>query len=206
MDSTAQAKEDLVAIIALIASGSAPTTSSTLNINPKKGQRPDLNSPYVSDLPPEDIPSETREVITSEIAVFRERARKLELEKREAEARKTAAQGESYRQQIRQTELNNEGRNGSRFGHPSVDPQSYNKPVQFHAAGSVATVIKKEGRPDGKVETKPLVPVIDPEQKERNRLEKVQLDRKREFEDVSYTFARTLIWKLTDHVLSERGD
>lgn len=125
--------------MALMKSGDAPATSTISNdpnINSNGRERP---TSHLQDLAPEDLPVENRGIITSEIALFRESAAKRAAEKKrleqEQEARRNASRANQapsggVRPQSQQEPGNGWGARGQ------VDPQSYNKPVGFIAAGT----------------------------------------------------------------------
>lgn len=178
---TAQAVDELSAIAALIVSGSAPLTAGIMA--PGDGRLP--SNGHLQDLTAEDLPAASRGVITSEIAMFRQRAAKMEVEKRESEMRRTSAQGNQYRLQEQRQRQNQSYGSQQGFGPASVDPQSYNKPIGFVASGVTPIAPVVTGRVDGKGEMKPAPPVVDLELNERERIERARRDNDAAFLDVS---------------------
>jgi hypothetical protein len=166
-------------IIKLIQRGEAPGTSNLASAAGQRG-RPDIGiaGRYLQDLAPEDIPENQRQVITSEIAQFRERAAKKAAEKRAAEEARRASHSAAYRagsggggqggrgQMSPAVQQNGWGPRGGQQQQAPEDPQSYNKPIGFVASGSKAS----PGTPVVKEEVDPNAPpVFHDEQKERER-------------------------------------
>lgn len=184
-----------------MASGSAPATSTLSSSAPTSSTsgRPERSNAHLQDLAPEDLPEDSRVVITSEIALFRESAQRRAKEKEDAnlaaEARRlgnmrsgssgvpsgpSGMGGGAYRPQGN-VNNGNAGGWGTRGG--MMDPQSYNQPIGFVAPGGAAAVKTEEG----------AAPVpLDDAQVERNRAERAHRDREAAFRDV-----RTHLLRLT---------
>ncbi|KAK4700504.1 RNA-binding protein 25, partial [Phenoliferia sp. Uapishka_3] len=159
-----RAKDDLEAIVRLMKSGEAPATSTMAPADTPTRGPPERGLTHLQDLAPEDLPETSREVITGEIALFRERAAKRAAEKKEREDREAEQRRNSNMPSMRRNGPTPQQNNGwgPRGGSQAVDPQSYNKPIDFVAGG-----VKKE---DG-VESKPPPGPTD-EERERERLER----------------------------------
>lgn len=179
--------------------GDLPTTSS---LSGEQSSAPQPSSggrslSHLQDLDAEDLPEQHREIVTSEIALFRERAAKLEAEKRERDAQResrSAPTGPAAQQ--------NRGW-GPRGAPPADDPQSYNKPIGFVSQGGA------EVKPNVATE-----PVIDDAQRERERAERAHREAEAMFLDVSRAPSLLLDLKLTSdprsalvdsRLVSERG-
>jgi hypothetical protein len=166
-----QAKDDLAAIIVRMNAGDLPSTSTLSNeqssANSTSGGR---SLAHLQDLDAQDLPEQHREIVTSEIALFRERAAKRAAEKAQMEAQMEARRNNGpVAQQSRGW--------GARGGaSPSVDPQSYNQPIGFVGQGHGAGV--KQGVA--------AEPVIDDAQRERERAEREHRQAQAMFEDVSF--------------------
>lgn len=116
---------------------------------------------HLRDLAPDELPEESRGLITSEIALFRERAMKREEAARQAEAKRNAARKQAEEQQrafVMRQDRNDRyaspqgggdyrsqppTRSQREFDDPRQqqrdsfqDPQSYNRPVGFVASSS----------------------------------------------------------------------
>jgi RNA-binding protein 25 len=124
-------------------------------------ETPDPNKPrlhsHLQDLGPEDLPEESRGLITREIAFFRERAAKKEADRMQQEQERErnnsfernsgsfASQGGrgafgAGRGRTGSPQVNNQRYNQAAHaqGSPTSDPQGYNKPVGFVRAGERA--------------------------------------------------------------------
>lgn len=161
-------------------SGEAPATSTMAPSEaPTRHGPPERTLTHLQDLAPEDLPETSREVITGEIALFRERAAKRAAEKkeheREMEARRNSNAGAS-----RPVPQQNSGW-GARGGN-QVDPQSYNKPIGFVATGGG---VKKE---ESAAELPPQGPTD--EERERERLERERREAEAMYRDASSFFVR----------------
>lgn len=165
-----QAKDDLAAIIVRMNAGDLPSTSTLSNdqssANPTSGGR---SLAHLQDLDAQDLPEQHREIVTSEIALFRERAAKRAAEKAQMEAQMEARRNSGPAAQ------QNRGWGPRGGASPSVDPQSYNKPIGFVGQGQGAEV-KQEAAAE---------PVIDDAQRERERAEREHRQAQVMFEDVS---------------------
>lgn len=181
---TAQAKDDLDAIVRLIATGSAPTTAGILADQRAPMTNLERANLHLQDLAAEDLPEENRGVITGEIALFRERSARREAEKRAAESRRLSGANQ-YRPQQQQQQFQRPPQGSSQrneaFGPASVDPQSYNKPIGFLAAGTKPEP-SLAGRIAPQEDVKPVF--VDHEKIERERLDRVVRDAEQQFQDV----------------------
>ena len=174
-----RAKDDLDAIVRLMKSGEAPATSTIAPTDSPSRGPPERVLTHLQDLAPEDLPEQQREVITGEIALFRERAAKRAAEKKELEAQMEArrtsnAISRNNGSQQQQQQQQNSGW-GARGGPPQQDPQSYNKPIGFVAGG-----VKREDAP---ADVKPPGPTD--EERERERLERERREAEAMYRDVS---------------------
>lgn len=168
-----RAQEDLAAIISRMNAGDTPSTSALDSADAAGSQGQGARIPsHLQDLAPEELPENHREMITGEIAIFRERAAKLAAEKRQREQQRDMGRGGPSGP----TPSGNGW--GSRGGQP--DPQSYNKPIAFAGAGQV------------KQEDKAVEPVIDDAQRERERAERAFKEAEYAFKDVSSLLSSSL--------------
>ncbi|GAC95178.1 RNA recognition motif containing protein [Pseudozyma hubeiensis SY62] len=89
---------------------------------------------HLKDLPPEELPEDQRATVLGEIEQFRQAAaaRDAETRRREAEYERQRAVERARREHLENTASASTSRNGR----PNEDPQSYRKPVDFHAAGA----------------------------------------------------------------------
>ncbi|KAI5481570.1 hypothetical protein MNV49_002796 [Pseudohyphozyma bogoriensis] len=186
-----QVRGDLESIVKLMRRGDAPSTSTLSSDAPGQPTQQGRDR-HLQDLAPEDLPENSREVITSEIALFRERAAKKAAEKKEYEAlmeqaRRNQSQGGNRQQggQRGQQGGNNWGpRGGQNQQQQQVDPQSYNKPIGFVAAGGP----QAGGSQDEVKRDANNVPVFDDEERERDRLARDRREAEAMFRDVSRCF------------------
>lgn len=172
-----RAKEDLEAIVRLMRTGDAPATSSFASTNPTPAlpAPPTRNTPsHLQDLVAEDLPDASRGIITSEIALFRERAAQRAKEQKEqdlaAEMRRHAPQSDMSRAPQQQGNAW-----GSRGG--QQDPQSYNKPIGFVGAGTAVGAAKE-------ADARPSPPPVDEALQERERAQRAQREAEALFRDV----------------------
>lgn len=194
---TLQAIDDLAAIVTLIATGEAANTTSLSGSgsNPTRGAAGGGPS-HLQDLAPEDLPEESRVVITSEIASFRDRSAKREEEKRQAELRtqsRVAARGApngpagyrstgtaSGQQQYQQG-----------YGPRGIDPQSYNQPIGFVPAGTSSGSSNNSSNHGASTSKEPVVvaPVveIDLEAREKDRIAAAEREAEAMFRDVRFS-------------------
>lgn len=157
--------------------GDLPSTSSLSGDNSSAPQQSagGRSDAHLHDLEVEDLPEQHREIVTSEIALFRERAAKRAAEKAQMEA-----QMESRRQPpTGPSAQQNRGWGPSGGAPPVNDPQSYNKPIGFVGQGGA------ELKPDA-----PAEPIIDDAQRERERAERAHREAETMFLDVSADSAR----------------
>lgn len=174
-----QSRADLEGITSLLSAGRPPPTgtfASDTSLNPDRNRMS-----HLQDLVPEDLPADTRVVITSEIALFRERDAQRELDKQANEMRRRESQGRNnnlgYRPQNQNQPLSQQG-----FGPRSVDPQSYNQPIGFVSAG--AGMAPSSGSRVSNVMTNEMEIVTDDE-RERSRVENAEAEALAIFRDVS---------------------
>jgi hypothetical protein len=135
---------------------------------------------HLQDLVPEDLPADTRVVITSEIALFRERDAQRELDKQANEMRRRESQGRNNNLGYRPQNQNQGLSQG--FGPRSVDPQSYNQPIGFVSAG--VGMAPSSGSRVSNVSTKEME-VVDDDERERTRLENAEAEAIAIFREVS---------------------
>lgn len=174
-----RAKEDLDAIVRLMKSGEAPSTSTIAPTDapdhPRRGP-PDRILTHLQDLAPEDLPETQREVITGEIALFRERAAKRAAEKkaheREMELKRNAVNNSGTPQRRESGQGANPGW-GGRGG--TVDPQSYNQHIGFVPGGR---------GPEGEG-GREAPSVVSDEDRERERVERERREAEALYRDVS---------------------
>ncbi|KAM0754808.1 hypothetical protein T439DRAFT_377233 [Meredithblackwellia eburnea MCA 4105] len=175
-----RAKDDLEDIVRLMKSGEPPVTS-TLSGPADRQRGPDRPFAHLQDLAPEDLPETQREVITSEIALFRERSAKRAAEKKEQERQMeqkrlaAAAQRNSAAVPGQQNSNNGWGPRGGSNGAAAgaVDPQSYNKPIGFVAGTGSRGAENVESAPTGPTD----------EEQERSRLERERREAENMFRD-----------------------
>jgi RNA-binding protein 25 len=176
-----RAKDELTAIIDRMNSGDIPSTSTlSSNATPSSSRPTERTLSHLQDLAPEDLPDSSREIITSEIALFRDRAAKRAAEKKEMEAQLEARRYGAGGQGGGGPTVNGRSQGtgwGPRGGQHQADPQSYNKPIGFIAAGGEAD------KSEAVVEAP--VPEIDDAQRERERAEKAHREDEFLFRDVS---------------------
>lgn len=147
---------------------SSSTPSNTSAPHPSGGR----SLSHLQDLDAQDLPEQHREIVTSEIALFRQRAEKRAAEKKEMEAQMEA------RRHAPAPSGGNSGQQNRGWGPRGgaapgvVDPQSYNKPIGFV-------------QPGAEKQAAPAEPVIDDAQRERERAERAHREAQALFEDVS---------------------
>ncbi|EST05044.1 PWI domain protein [Kalmanozyma brasiliensis GHG001] len=90
---------------------------------------------HLKDLPPEELPEDQRATVLSEIEQFRLQAaaRDAETKRREAEYERQRAVERARRENMQATAAASSS-SSTRNGRPADDPQSYRRPVEFHAA------------------------------------------------------------------------
>ena len=179
-----------------MSTGDAPATSSFASTNPTPALPSQTrNTPsHLQDLVAEDLPDASRGIITSEIALFRERGAQRAAVKKEqdlaAEMRRHAPPSEMSRPQ----QGNAWGPRGGQ-----QDPQSYNKPIGFVGAGTAVGAAKE-------AEARPSPPPVDEAQQERERAQRAQRDAEALFRDVSrFGLVRCEGWGLMDSCSASDG-
>lgn len=150
---------------------------------------------HLQDLAPEDLPETSREVITSEIALFRVRALRHAEEKKRMDALADLKRngGRNLNQQqhaqaqspggFRQQQGKGWVPRGPAAQQNAQDPQSFNKPVGFVAADG------SSGAPAGpaKAEVR-AAPTISDEDRERDRAAKERREADAMYRDVRSCF------------------
>lgn len=98
---------------------------------------------HLKDLPPEELPEDQRATVLSEIEQFRQQAaaRDAETKRREAEYERQRAVERARRENLQAAAAaaaaaSSSSSSGSRNGRSTDDPQSYRRPVEFHAANA----------------------------------------------------------------------
>jgi len=181
-DALAQAQSDLIAILSLIRTGAAPSSQApAARAGEEGGARSLRASTDLTELEAQELPEEHREIITGEIAHFRERMAKVKA-KKEAEARQREAQIKAMAQR---SAAPSPSAGASRFASSAQDPQSFNKPIGFVAQGGAG--VGAGAGPSGAAEAAAPPEVMDVE-KERLRAERVAREADALFRDVGSHF------------------